>query len=109
MGKHFLLDLFGIDSLLLCEMEAFMEFVTSELNDCMAVILDTSSHKFENTGGYTFLVLLSTSHFSIHTWPENKCCAIDMFSCGEIMSDVFTSRVIQYFSPTSYNLKMLQR
>jgi len=26
---------------------------------------------------------LSESHFSIHTWPEHKCCAIDFYHCGD--------------------------
>lgn len=109
MGKHFLLDLFGVDNLLLKEMESFTEFIGPELNDCMADVLSESSHKFPGAGGYTYLALLSSSHFSIHTWPERNCCAIDMFSCGEIMSDALITRVLNYFSPTSYNLKMVNR
>ena len=109
MGKHFLLDLWGVDHVLLGEMEAFMAFIAPELVDCMASVVGEASHKFPGAGGYTYLALLSTSHFSIHTWPENKCCAIDMFSCGEIVSEVLISSVIKYFSPGSYNLKMVNR
>jgi hypothetical protein len=32
-----------------------------------------------------------------------------MFSCGEIKSDALISYVIRYFSPNSYNLKMVNR
>ena len=32
------------------------------------------------------LYLLSESHFSIHTWPENGACAIDFYHCGETAS-----------------------
>lgn len=109
MGNHFLLDLFGVDPLLLREMDGFTEFISPELKECMAEVLGESAHKFPGQGGYTYLALLSTSHFSIHTWPENNCCAIDMFSCGEIMSDTLINRVIKYFSPSSYNLKMINR
>jgi S-adenosylmethionine decarboxylase len=109
MGKHLLLDLFGVDTLLLQEMGEFMAFIGPELKDCMAEVLDESAHKFPGAGGYTYLALLSTSHFSIHTWPETNCCAIDMFSCGEIKSDALISYVIRYFSPNSYNLKMVNR
>ena len=109
MGKHFLLDLFGVDAVLLREMELFSDFILPELGDCMAEVLDQSSHKFPGEGGYTYLALLSTSHFSIHTWPERNCCAIDMFSCGEIASDALIERVIKFFNPGSYNLKMVNR
>lgn len=109
MGKHFLLDLWGVDRVLLGEMEAFIAFIAPELVDCMASVVGEASHKFPGAGGFTYLALLSTSHFSIHTWPENNSCAIDMFSCGEIMSDALISYVIRYFSPNSYNLKMINR
>jgi S-adenosylmethionine decarboxylase len=109
MGKHFLLDLFGVNAILLQEMDEFIRFIGPELKDCMAEVVGESSHKFPGAGGYTYLALLSTSHFSIHTWPETNCCAIDMFSCGEIMSDVLISQIIKYFSADSYNLKMVNR
>lgn len=109
MGKHYLLNLHGVNSLFLTEMEDFSNFIRPVLEDCMAEVLDESFHKFDGAGGYTYLALLSTSHFSIHTWPENACCAIDMFSCGEILSDVLVRDVIKYFNPASYDLKMVQR
>lgn len=86
-----------------------MEFINPELRDCMAEILDESFHKFPGEGGYTYLALLSTSHFSIHTWPEKNCCAVDMFSCGEILSDALVRSVTKFFSPASYDLKMVNR
>lgn len=109
MGKHFLLNLYGVDPILLREMEEFASFISPELEECMAEMLDTCLHKFPGEGGYTYLALLSTSHFSIHTWPEKSSAAIDMFSCGEILSDVLISHVIKYFIPDSYDLKMVNR
>jgi S-adenosylmethionine decarboxylase len=109
MGKHFLLNIRGVDALLLCEMEGFSEFIKPMLEDCMAEVLDECSHRFPGPGGYTYLALLSTSHFSIHTWPENNCAAIDMFSCGEILSEALISYVVKFFSPESYDLKMINR
>jgi len=39
-------------------------------------------HKF-NPHGLTGFILLAESHISIHTWPEWKYVAIDIFSCGK--------------------------
>jgi S-adenosylmethionine decarboxylase len=34
------------------------------------------------------VVVISESHFSIHTWPEYGYCALDIFPCGtEIKSE----------------------
>ena len=109
MGKHFLLNLYQVDPILLREMDSFIEFIGPQLYDCMAEVLSESSHKFPGEGGFTYLALLSTSHFSIHTWPENSCAAVDMFSCGEILSEALISYVNKYFSPSSYDLKMIHR
>lgn len=38
-------------------------------------------HQFEPFG-VTGFVLLAESHISIHTWPEKKYIAIDLFTCG---------------------------
>lgn len=108
MGKHFFLNVYGVDALLLTEMEGFTSFISPVLDDCLANVLSESSHKFE-PGGYTYLALLSTSHFSIHTWPEKNSAAIDIFSCGEILSERIVDSVIKYFAPTTYRLEMVTR
>ena len=108
MGTHFLLSIYGVDPILLMEMEAFIEFVKPTLEDCMAKVVGESAYKFD-PGGYTYVALLATSNFSIHTWPEDGCAAIDMFSCGEILSEQLVSYVNKYFNPTKYSLEMVKR
>ena len=44
--------------------------------------LKTSIHKFP-VQGVTGVVLLAESHIAIHTWPEFKYIAIDIFTCGQ--------------------------
>jgi S-adenosylmethionine decarboxylase len=44
--------------------------------------LETIVHKFEPQG-ITGVVLLAESHIAMHTWPELKYIAIDLFTCGE--------------------------
>jgi len=58
------------------------------------------SHKFEPQG-LTSIVLLSTSHISIHTYPELNLVKVDAFSCGlscpsgaiELMAELFEGRI----------------
>lgn len=47
-----------------------------------AKVLDESSHKFEPQG-VTALLLLSTSHLAIHTWPEYGMGQLDVLSCNK--------------------------
>src|SRR5258708_30726558 len=46
-------------------------------------VLDTSQGIFPN-GAITLVLILAESHLSIHTWPEERMVAIDLFSCGAI-------------------------
>ena len=44
-------------------------------------LLNLITHKFEPQG-ITAVALLSESHISIHTWPEDGSCAVDVYTCG---------------------------
>ena len=45
-------------------------------------LLNLITHKFEPQG-ITAVALLSESHISIHTWPEDSSCAVDVYTCGD--------------------------
>lgn len=45
-------------------------------------ILTASKHEFYPFG-LTAFVILSESHASIHTFPEEECIYIDVFTCGD--------------------------
>ncbi|HXM53788.1 MAG TPA: adenosylmethionine decarboxylase [Candidatus Dormibacteraeota bacterium] len=46
-------------------------------------VLDESLVRFPN-GAITLVLVLAESHLSLHTWPEERLVAIDLFSCGAI-------------------------
>jgi S-adenosylmethionine decarboxylase len=43
-----------------------------------------NSHVVFPNGALTLVLILAESHLSIHTWPEERLIAIDLFSCGAI-------------------------
>ena len=47
-----------------------------------ATILHSHFHHFTPNGGVSGVVILAESHISIHTWPERKFAAVDVFMCG---------------------------
>lgn len=49
-------------------------------------VLNRCSHDFGKPGAITSLFLLSTSHTSVHTWPELRYAAFDLFTCGDPIS-----------------------
>ena len=46
-------------------------------------VMDEALVRFPN-GAVTLVLVLAESHLSIHTWPEERRIAIDLFSCGAI-------------------------
>jgi len=82
MGSHLLLDFVNISSLDLDDLTEVDKVLRQCIIDCEATIVSTQVKKFEPQG-LSILYLLSESHFSIHTWPEFKACAIDFYHCGD--------------------------
>lgn len=55
-------------------------------------VLEIAQHAFPG-GGQTALVLLSKSHASMHTWPENQYVALDLYSC-ELLGDETITKIL---------------
>lgn len=48
-------------------------------------VVDEKFKDFEG-GGISGVLVLATSHISIHTWPEYSYAAMDIYTCGESIS-----------------------
>jgi S-adenosylmethionine decarboxylase len=108
IGTHIILDMGGIDFLLLDSMKDFVSFAEGTLWDFECNVLGTQYHKFEPQG-FTAVFMLSESHLSIHTWPEKGIAACDIFTCGSVRTEQIANDIVKWFSPLSYNLKKLTR
>lgn len=73
-----------------------------------AEIVEECIHKFEPIG-VTYFAVISTSHFSIHTWPEYGYAAIDIFSCTDEVVDGIAGILKELFGATRIVLRSVQR
>lgn len=108
MGKHFLLNLYGCSSTLLNDEQFLTNLIESAAIASGATVLKTVSHKFEPQG-ITAICLLSESHISIHTWPEEGKSAIDCYTCGNTNPKIGCDMIIDALNPTEYKLTYIQR
>jgi len=46
-------------------------------------IVNDCNYQFKKFKGITYCLLLSQSHFIIHSWPEKETVSFDIFTCGE--------------------------
>jgi S-adenosylmethionine decarboxylase proenzyme len=121
VGKHIILDLYDVNNEILQSINTstlyiFNNFIEHILKTANIHLLSKNIHFFdfnhENKkidGAFTALYLLSESHLSIHTWPEKKYIAIDIFTCGNCNVEYIAQRFIDYFEPKNKKLTLLER
>jgi S-adenosylmethionine decarboxylase proenzyme len=80
-GTHLMVDLYGAK-----DPQARTVTVLEEVARRAGLnVLNKVEHVFPSGGyGRTAMLLLSESHTSLHTWPENQYVAFDLFSCNDL-------------------------
>ena len=75
----------------------------AQMFDVPLQISKMNSVPFDDEGGVTGALVLSTSHCTIHTWPLRKKFVFDLYSCRDFdhkpvaVALVNTFRVAEYF------------
>jgi S-adenosylmethionine decarboxylase len=82
--------------------------LTTAAELCGATILNTVSYKFE-PHGVTAILLLAESHISIHTFPEKRTAAADVYTCSATDPRVGCLYIVEKLGATSHDLKYVQR
>ncbi len=82
MASQLFVDLYDCDAAVLDDLDRVKMIAREAIRDIQAEIVEECVHKFEPIG-ITYIAVITTSHFSIHTWPEHNYAAIDIFSCSE--------------------------
>lgn len=86
-GKHMICDLTNIRNMTHLEsMDKMHELLEDICNKFEFTILTKTQHKFEPQG-LTILYMLSESHISIHTFPEQHYLALDIYTCRDYEDD----------------------
>ena len=87
VGKHTIYDLqYPVDAKILKKSKRALKAMVLACEQSGAVVLADHVHKFPGDG-YTFVLALSESHASVHTWPENGIMTVDIFMCGKCDSE----------------------
>ena len=84
LGNQFIVDFYDCDCELFDDLEWVENVMIEAANRASATIVDVVFHKF-NPIGISGVVVISESHFAIHTWPEHRYAAIDVFTCGGML------------------------
>jgi S-adenosylmethionine decarboxylase len=109
LGRHLLLELFDCDPEAISSLEAVKGALVEAAKRAKATIVDVVFHEF-NPFGISGVVVIAESHLSIHTWPEYRYAAVDIFSCGEMLEpEVAATYLVEQFAAERTSVVELQR
>lgn len=81
LGRHILIEYYDCDRKVLENSSLIEKYMLSAAKLAKATIVESVFHTF-NPWGISGVVVIEESHLTIHTWPEYKYAAVDLFTCG---------------------------
>ena len=106
-GAHLIIDLYDADHL------DDLKLMESSLRRCVevagATLLHIHLHAFEPNGGISAVAVLAESHISVHTWPELRYAAFDVFMCGAARPERCIEVLLEAFAPRRVAIEELLR
>jgi S-adenosylmethionine decarboxylase proenzyme len=116
IGTHYIADLYDFKNnifniyLATKNYHIFDNLIQESLRKNGMTLLNKIIHHFDgHEGAVTSLYLLSESHLSFHSWPENNYLAVDIFTCGECNTKQIIDDIIEILKPETSKIKYLNR
>ncbi len=82
IGFHYVVEAAGCDEELLQNADKIRQIFLEAAKIGNMEVKASYFFKFSPTG-VSGMVIVAESHISIHTWPEKRYAAIDVYTCGE--------------------------
>lgn len=84
LGKHLLVEYYDCDVETLKNTLLIEKYMIEAAEAAKATIVKSVFHTF-NPWGVSGVIVIEESHLTIHTWPEYKYAAVDLFTCGDML------------------------
>lgn len=116
IGIHLILDII-VDDIInpdICCVEVLENYIKSCIEIAELDILgEIVTHKLnvENSDlvGITSIATLTTSHISLHTWPEHNYISIDLYSCKYFNLEKIIELTKKYFNTKTMDIVEVER
>ena len=83
IGRHLLAELYSCDCDTLSDITKVRQLMLIAAEDVGATVVGDVFHEF-SPRGVSGVVVIAESHLSIHTWPDSRYVAIDIYTCGNL-------------------------
>ena len=93
LGRHLLLELKICNEEVLDDVSFLKECLNEAATKCGATVVGESFYHF-SPHGVSGVVNIAESHIAIHTWPEHRYAAVDVFTCGNTVDPEKAAKLI---------------
>ena len=82
LGRHILVEFMNCKADVLNDVAAIENAMVEAAQIAGATVINSTFHHF-SPYGVSGVVVIQESHLAIHTWPEYRYAAVDLFTCGD--------------------------
>ena len=82
LGRQILIEFYDCRSEVLTDRDRIRQYMLEAAHHAGATVISDTFHHFK-PDGVSGVVVIAESHISIHTWPEHRYAAVDVFTCGD--------------------------
>lgn len=108
LGQHLILELWGCNDAVNSP-DVFHRAIPAVVDAIGATLLNVHVHQF-SPQGVTGVAVLAESHFSLHSWPEHRYLAADVFTCGDRVDPHRAQEILErYFEPQTVHVAVVER
>jgi spermidine synthase len=109
LGRHILVEYFNCSSEILNDVILIENAMVKASEAAGATVINSTFHHF-SPFGVSGVVVIEESHLAVHTWPEYRYAALDLFTCGENVDPWISYEFLKdaFKAETGSSLEMLR-
>ncbi|HLK16265.1 MAG TPA: adenosylmethionine decarboxylase [Fimbriimonadaceae bacterium] len=109
LGSHLLIEMYGCTEEALRREDRVGDAMRRAAIESRATVVAQSFHEFKPYG-VSGAVIIQESHYTIHTWPEHRYAAVDLFYCGgSVQVHLAIEALQQEFQPERIRFLVVRR
>jgi len=109
LGRHILVEYYNCSSEVLNDVIMIENAMVKASEAAGATVINSTFHHF-SPFGVSGVVVIEESHLAVHTWPEYRYAALDLFTCGEHVDPWISYEFLKeaFKAETGSSLEMLR-
>lgn len=108
LGRHILVEFLNCKADVLNDVVAIEKAMVEAAQIAGATVINSTFHHF-SPYGVSGVVVIQESHLAIHTWPEYRYAAVDLFTCGDTVDPWVSFEHLKKAFEASYSALEMNR